>query len=208
MIARRWLLAPALLALFASPGAAADVVAPPASERFKKESAEEVPSFQRHVLPLLGRLGCNGRACHGSFQGQGGFRLSLFGYDFKADHDALVGGAEPRANVKTPADSLILTKPTLAEPHKGGKRMPAGGWEYNLLLNWVKAGAPGANDKDAAFATLEVEPQGDRLRQAGRQSRSCAWSRAGPTARARTSRRCAASAPTTSRSPRSARPVK
>ena len=40
----------------------------------------------------MGRLGCNGRACHGSFQGQGGFRLSLFGYDFKADHEALLGG--------------------------------------------------------------------------------------------------------------------
>jgi hypothetical protein len=34
------------------------------------------------VGPLLGRLGCNGRACHGSFQGQGGFQLSLFGYDY------------------------------------------------------------------------------------------------------------------------------
>ncbi|MEO1991706.1 MAG: hypothetical protein ABGW78_07225, partial [Pirellulales bacterium] len=34
---------------------------------------EEAPDFRRHVVPLMGRLGCNGRACHGSFQGQGGF---------------------------------------------------------------------------------------------------------------------------------------
>ncbi len=64
---------------------AADV-APPVDQRFGTAS-EETPDFQKHVSPLLGRLGCNGRACHGSFQGQGGFRLSLFGYDFKADHE-------------------------------------------------------------------------------------------------------------------------
>ncbi len=157
MTFRLWMTALVLFVLLASPAMAADVIAP-ASERFKKE-AEEAPSFQRHVLPLMGRLGCNGRACHGSFQGQGGFRLSLFGYDFKADHDAILGGTEPRASVKTPTDSLLLRKPTLTEAHKGGKRMPVGGWEYNLLLNWVKAGAPGAKEKDAAFTTLEIEPR-------------------------------------------------
>src|SRR2546428_843020 len=39
----------------------------PADRRFAAAESEEVPSFQRHVVPLLGRLGCNGRACHGSF---------------------------------------------------------------------------------------------------------------------------------------------
>ncbi len=157
MTARRCLLVPALLVLLASPIGAADVISP-ANERYAK-GGDETPSFQRHVLPLMGRLGCNGRACHGSFQGQGGFRLSLFGYDFKADHDAIAGGTEPRASVKTPTDSLILRKPTLTDPHKGGKRMPVGGWEYNLLLSWVKAGATGAKEKDPAFATLEIEPK-------------------------------------------------
>ena len=52
----------------------------PASERFTDVRGAEVPDFQRHVVPLIGRLGCNGRSCHGSFQGQGGFQLSLFGY--------------------------------------------------------------------------------------------------------------------------------
>src|SRR5262245_390868 len=78
---------------------AADVL-PSAQQRFAAAEGEESPSFQRHVVPLLGRLGCNGRACHGSFQGQGGFRLSLFGYDFKSDHAALLGGEQPRVNVK------------------------------------------------------------------------------------------------------------
>ena len=49
---------------------------------------KKCPTSSGTSAPLFGRLGCNGRACHGSFQGQGGFRLSLFGYDFKADHES------------------------------------------------------------------------------------------------------------------------
>ena len=60
---------------------------PGIAEKFSQPGAEA--DFQKHVAPLLGRLGCNARACHGSFQGQGGFQLSLFGYDFEADHQAL-----------------------------------------------------------------------------------------------------------------------
>src|SRR4051812_35541332 len=88
-----------------------------ARERFGTAASDEVPDFRRHVVPLFGRLGCNGRACHGSFQGQGGFRLSLFGYDFQADHQSLTGGAEPRANITSPASSLMLYKPTHADEH-------------------------------------------------------------------------------------------
>ncbi|HVW35664.1 MAG TPA: hypothetical protein VHB99_00095, partial [Pirellulales bacterium] len=96
--------------------------APAASERFAAAEGEEVPSFRRHVLPLMGRLGCNGRACHGSFQGRGGFRLSLFGYDFKADHDAPMKSGSDRVDVEGPEVSKVLQKPTLGSPHKGGKR--------------------------------------------------------------------------------------
>ncbi|MCA9224626.1 MAG: hypothetical protein KDA47_03410, partial [Planctomycetales bacterium] len=81
------------LAAFASPfvrtSRAADEILPPIDQRFADLNGEETPDFQRHVSPLFGRLGCNGRSCHGSFQGRGGFRLSLFGYDFQADLDAL-----------------------------------------------------------------------------------------------------------------------
>ncbi len=46
----------------------AEQAMPPLYERFAtQENAErEIPDFQKHVSPLLGRLGCNGRACHGS----------------------------------------------------------------------------------------------------------------------------------------------
>ena len=131
----------------------------PTSIRFQKADTEEVPSFQRHVIPVMGRLGCNGRACHGSFQGQGGFRLSLFGYDFKSDHDALLKGDDPRANLKSPKNSLMLKKPTRQIAHKGGKRMEVDGWEYNLMLRWIVAGAPSVKDKDATFTTLDIEPR-------------------------------------------------
>src|SRR3954449_5232595 len=117
-----------LLTVAVTPGRSDELIAP-ASQRYSFDEVKEVPDFQRHILPVMGRLGCNGRACHGSFQGQGGFRLSLFGYDFKADHDALLKGDMPRANLKSPKDSLMLLKPTRSVAHKGGKRMEVGGWE-------------------------------------------------------------------------------
>src|SRR5436309_6206363 len=115
----RWISGMCMAALLAGPTLAEEVI-PPLSKRFAAAESRETVSFQRHVMPLLGRMGCNGRACHGSFQGQGGFRLSLFGYDFKADHDALTKGEAPRLDVQDPIDSLILQKPTLKLAHKGG----------------------------------------------------------------------------------------
>ena len=86
----------------------------PASQRFGANGSAlasgEVPSFQRHVSPVFGKLGCNGRACHGSFQGQGGFRLSLFGYDLKEDYKSLTGGETSRIDREFPEGSLVLEK--------------------------------------------------------------------------------------------------
>src|SRR4051812_24254366 len=143
--------------LWAAPAIAGEVL-PPASERFAKSETQEKPSFQRHVVPLLGKLGCNGRACHGSFQGRGGFRLSLFGYDFKMDHAGLMGGDEPRVKLRHPDASLLLQKPTQRIPHEGGKRYEVGGWEHRLLLSWIQQGARGVQDGDPAFVRLEVTP--------------------------------------------------
>ena len=76
----------AVAATAARPIHAEGTILAPASERFAAKTGAEVPDFQKHLLPVMGRLGCNGRACHGSFQGQGGFQLSLFGYDIAAVH--------------------------------------------------------------------------------------------------------------------------
>ena len=126
--------------------------------RFSAADVGESPDFRRHVLPVLGRMGCNAAACHGSFQGQGGFRLSLFGYDFKADHDALTAGSQSRVNIATPTASLILNKPTSADDHGGGLRFAKGSWQYNLLRRWVEDGAQGVKPGDAQFVRLTVTP--------------------------------------------------
>ncbi len=149
-----------ILVLLLSPtGGNAGENLPPVSLRFKTSAAKEIPDFQRHVVPLLGRLGCNGRACHGSFQGQGGFRLSLFGYDFEADHAALTKGDTPRVDLKEPAKSLILQKPTLTIDHDGGERFVTGEWEYHLLKRWIEAGALGQTQDPAVLEALEIEPK-------------------------------------------------
>lgn len=114
-----------------------------------------VPDFQRHVSPLLSRMGCNNRNCHGSFQGQGGFQLSLFGYDFAADHRALLGGG--RVDLDDPAASLILTKPTGMDEHGGGTIFSADSWQSRLLTNWIAQGARKA-EQIARLIDLEVSP--------------------------------------------------
>ncbi len=144
--------------------AAADEVIKPASERFAPKDVAETPNFQQHVVPLLSRLGCNGRACHGSFQGQGGFRLSLFGYDFKLDHEGLMKGdveknKEPRVLVDDVEESLTLLKATQQTPHRGGKRMDIDSWQYNIFRNWIKEGAKTVDDDSPKFVRLDVVPK-------------------------------------------------
>lgn len=154
--ARGYCFLPLILAL--SPCAIRAEVLAPVSHRFNGNE-NEAPHFQRHVIPLLGKLGCNGRACHGSFQGQGGFRLSLFGYDFEADHRAITGGEKPRAQIANPRDSLFLKKPTRTVRHKGGRRFTTDSWEYRLLHQWLKHGAKALGKDEPTLAQLEVEPK-------------------------------------------------
>ncbi len=165
MIRRLALIGAWALASAASP-ARADEPLRPANIRFADDAPGEVPDFQRHVLPAMGRVGCNTRSCHGSFQGQGGFRLSLFGYDFKADRDTLLKADSGRVVLDDPEASKVLAKPTLAMPHKGGKRLEAGTWQYRLLLRWIEGGAKGV-EEESRFERLEVTPAEVHLAGAG-----------------------------------------
>lgn len=140
--------------------------AAPLSDRFAA-ATDEVPDFQRHVVPLLGRLGCNGRACHGSFQGRGGFQLSLFGYDFKADHEALLDEATGRVDVDDVDESLILAKPIDADMHEGGKRMDRDSWQYRVLSRWIESGAADAGKKPQTLKRLQVVPAEIQLSREG-----------------------------------------
>ena len=146
-------------------GASAADLSAPVRERFSGPQAQ--PSFQKHVLPLMSKVGCSGRACHGSFQGQGGFRLSLFGYDFKQDHEALLGGDAPRVDRNAPEDSLILLKPTLELDHGGKKLFDTSSWQYNLLLRWIQGGAVDDSATNPEISHLEIQPRELVFQKAG-----------------------------------------
>lgn len=136
------------------PDAKSEVIASVA-ERFATASTEETPDFQKHVMPLLGKLGCNGRACHGSFQGRGGFRLSLFGYDFEADHAELTDRIDLTDTTTT---SYLLEKPLMEVPHEGGQRLKPGSWQHNLLAEWIRKEAPSVEKAPARLAELKITP--------------------------------------------------
>jgi len=123
-------------------------------ERLAKNT-DEVPHLQRHVIPVLGRLGCNSRNCHGSFQGRGGFRLSMFGYNFDLDHENL----SERIDLEKPAESLILNKPTSEDEHEWGKRLIPGSWEQDMLRRWIVGGGKGLEEQLAKFVRLEITPK-------------------------------------------------
>ena len=42
-------------------------------------------SFEKDVMPVLTRTGCNTGSCHGAARGKDGFRVSLFGFDPNGD---------------------------------------------------------------------------------------------------------------------------
>lgn len=133
-------------------------------QRFTDLAKSEEPSFRRHVVPLISRAGCNGRECHGSFQGRGGFQLSLFGYDFDKDLKQMTVNAdgdekEVRINRERPEKSLLLTKGTNEEPHKGKERYKKGSWEYNLVLKWIQGGAKSDVEATGDFDRLEIFPK-------------------------------------------------
>jgi hypothetical protein len=123
-----------------------------------RASAAEV-SFELDVIPILSKAGCNGGGCHGALAGKGGFRLSLFGYDPKADYLSITRDARGRrVDLADPGSSLLLTKPTTAVPHKGGRRLEVGGDDYRILAAWIEAGCPGPKAGEKTLDAIELLP--------------------------------------------------
>src|SRR5437870_8681871 len=123
-IARRSLRVAAYTCVVIYCGIAAAGEAPSRAESGPAAPATE-PLFARHVVAVLDRLGCNSGACHGSFRGQNGFRLSLFGGDPAMDYEFIARDAfGRRLNRVAPERSLLLLKPSLQVPHRGGLRLP------------------------------------------------------------------------------------
>ncbi len=102
----------------------------------------ETVDFERHVMGLLSKVGCNAGSCHGSFQGKNGFRLSLFGYEPDFDFAALTrDNLGRRVNVQKPDDSLLLLKGAGRMPHDGGMRFGKGTWIDSIFRTWIEQGA-------------------------------------------------------------------
>ena len=139
-------------ALAAAPSARASEVKLPTGEVIREVD------FERHVMGLFGRMGCNSGSCHGSFQGKGGFRLSLFGYEPDRDYNALTYEmAGRRLNFSDPDASLLLLKATGQVEHGGGRRFSKGSWAYLLLREWIAQGAP-RRKGSGAIASVAIQP--------------------------------------------------
>ncbi len=125
--------------------------------------------FVGEVLPILTRYGCNAGGCHGKSGGQNGFRLSLLGFDPRADYESLViEGRGRRVFPPAPSASLLVRKPTAQVPHGGGKKFAVGSPEYNTLCRWVGQGMPFGAGQEPALARLSVVPEKRVVARGGR----------------------------------------
>src|SRR5438876_3996493 len=105
---------------------------------FPSASAAADISFERDVMAVLSRAGCNAGACHGNLNGKGGFKLSLRGEDPALDRAALTRDMlARRADPHRRDESLILLKATGGVPHEGGIRFSKTSTEYAALRSWI-----------------------------------------------------------------------
>ena len=143
----RFLIAFALLAFSLSPAC--------------KLRAEEpaIVDFENDLQPIFTRFGCNSGPCHGKARGQGGFQLSLLGFDGQQDYDAIAKeGRGRRVFPGAPENSLLIAKPAGKTPHGGGKRLDVDSPEYQTLLNWVRQGMPRKAPSAATLQSITVSP--------------------------------------------------
>ncbi len=127
-------------------------------------------SFRNHVESVLSKAGCNSGACHGALAGKKGFKLSLGAFDPVSDYFFITRQARSRRVVMSdPGRSLLLTKPTGAVPHKGGVRFKVDSPEYNVVAQWIAAGAPAPAETDPRLTRLEILPAASVLTLGAKQ---------------------------------------
>lgn len=123
------------------------------------QSRTEPLRFTRDVIPALTKAGCNSGACHGSFQGRGGFALSLLGFDAAFDYDVLTKSSRGRrVNVGSPGQSLLLLKPIGSVPHGGGRRISADSEVAAVLREWLSGEMREPREDDLAGLKISVNP--------------------------------------------------
>ncbi|MFN0054767.1 MAG: DUF1553 domain-containing protein [Planctomycetales bacterium] len=124
--------------------------------------AEPLYSFRHEVMPVLSRAGCNMGACHGYSLGKNGFKLSLRGADPEQDYAAIAREQfGRRANLQVPEASLIISKPRGDAPHEGGVRFRSGSLTDEILVQWIRQGAPGDLADGTSVVAVRLVP--DRL---------------------------------------------
>ncbi len=65
-------------------------------------------SFEKDVMPVLTRTGCNTGSCHGAARGKDGFRTSLFGFDPVGDYTRITREiGVRRINLAMPERKLV-----------------------------------------------------------------------------------------------------
>lgn len=115
--------------------------------------------FERHVMGLFGKSGCNSGSCHGSFQGKNGFRLSLFGIEPDKDYAALTRDIQGRRiDLVNPENSLLLQKAAGLIKHEGGMRFAKDSWQYQIFHEWIKQGAQRAKGS-GEISEIEISPK-------------------------------------------------
>ena len=127
-------------------------------------------SFRNHVMPVMSKEGCNMGACHGALAGKGGFRLSLRGYDPETDFHTITREARGRrVELADPGRSLLLTKATTALKHTGGRRIVEGSRDYQIVAEWIAAGAVAPKQDDARLESLQIFPEQSTLKPGDEQ---------------------------------------
>ncbi len=134
-----------------------------------RNATVEQVDFERHVMGLFGRMGCNMGSCHGSFQGKGGFRLSLFGYEPDKDYLSVTrDNFGRRLNPSDPDSSLLLLKASGQVEHGGGVRFSKGSWPYQVFRQWIADGAPWVAGSGTVKA-IDLRPAELAFKKAGQQ---------------------------------------
>lgn len=118
-----------------------------------------VPNFRNDILPILTKSGCNSGECHGSADGQAGFKLSLLGFEPDVDYATITQRAPvSRISRDNPSQSLLIQKAFGELGHGGGVVIEPDSRHAQSLLDWIAAGTPRPPTDTPHVLKIELTP--------------------------------------------------